>query len=112
MMSGMGIVCEDIARVIGISEPTMRKHYRSELETGFIYANAQVAQSLFRQATDKTKPNVIAAIFWLKTRAGWKEAQSLELGKKEQKEKAAKSASAGVFSAPSAPLKLIKNGIK
>lgn len=97
MLSGMGVISEDIAAVIGISEPTMRKYFSAELKVGFIQANAQVAQSLYKQATDKDKPNVIAAIFWLKTRAGWKEAKDVELGKKEEKQEAAQKASTGKF---------------
>lgn len=34
-------------------------------------ANAKVAESLFRMATQKM--NVTAAIFWAKTRMGWRE---------------------------------------
>ena len=45
--------------------PDDAKYYMSELETGHIEANAQVAQSLFKRATNKDKPNVSAAIFWL-----------------------------------------------
>jgi hypothetical protein len=43
-------------------------------------------------ATDKDKPNVSAAIFWLKTRARWSEAKEEELGKKEIARIAAQSA--------------------
>ena len=73
MLAAMGVPDYDIAKVIGVSSPTLRKHYMAELETGHIEANAQVAQSLFKQATNKDKPNVSAAIFWLKCRAEWRE---------------------------------------
>jgi len=73
MLAAMGVPDFDIAKVVGISSPTMRKYYMAELETGHIEANAQVAQSLYKQATNKEKPNVSAAIFWLKCRAGWRE---------------------------------------
>lgn len=53
----------------------------TELEAGHVRANAQVAQSLFNQATNEVKPNVTAAIFWLKCRAGWRE--DGDMGKKE-----------------------------
>ncbi len=105
-LSGMGVPCADIAALIELSEPTMRKYYQHELDTGYVQANAQVAQSLFRQATDKDKPNVIAAIFWMKTRGGWKEAQNAELGKKEEKQQAAKKAGAGKFAATVTPPQL------
>jgi hypothetical protein len=95
MMSAMGIPDYDIAKVIGLSGPTMRKYFAQELEVGHIQANAQVAQSLFRQATDKEKPSVAAAIFWLKARAGWSEAVKTEEGKKEQQERLSRTAEDG-----------------
>lgn len=70
-MTAYGIGQADISAVIGISQPTLRLHYRRELDTAIPEANSQVAQSLFQMAT-KGK-NVAAAIFWLKTRAKWKE---------------------------------------
>ena len=85
MMAGLGIPHVDIAAVIGITAPTLRKAFRNELDVGEIEANTQVAASLFRQATDQTKPNTIAAIFWLKCRAGWRDHDPAQaLGKKEQ----------------------------
>ena len=63
----------DIARVVGIDPKTLRKHYRDELDTGQIKANAKVTESLYRKATGEGREAVVAAIFWLKTRAGWKE---------------------------------------
>lgn len=110
MLSGMGITTEQIAALLSISEPTLHKYFQPELDTGYVQANAQVAQSLFRQATDKQKPNVVAAIFWLKTRAGWKEAQVADLGKKEQRQQDAQKV-AGRFS-PSAPPRLVAAGGK
>lgn len=81
MLAAMGVPDYDIVKVIGISGPTMRKYYAQELETGHIEANAQVAQSLFKQATNPDKPNATACIFWLKARAGWTDVP--EMGKKE-----------------------------
>lgn len=69
--AGYGIPEVDIANVLGIDPKTLRKHYRKELDTAFVHANARVAQSLFKQATEER--NVAAAIFWLKVRAGWNE---------------------------------------
>lgn len=106
MLSGMGITGEQIAALLGISEPTLYKYFKKELEVGYIQANAQVAQSLFRQATDKSKPNVVAAIFWMKTRGGWKESQTAEVGKKEERLAAAKRVAKGRRFAPTAAPKL------
>jgi len=110
-LAGMGIPVADIASVIGIAAPTLRKHYPEELAVGQIEANAKVAQSLFRQATGD-RPNVAAAIFWLKCRGGWREFPELseKQGKKEEKQDAARKARKGRF-APGAPpsFKVVKS---
>ena len=72
-MAACGVPEVDIARVVDIDPKTLRKHYRDELDTGQIKATAKVAESLFRKATGEGREAVVAAIFWLKTRAGWKE---------------------------------------
>jgi hypothetical protein len=72
-MAGYGIPELGIARVIGVDPKTLRKHYRSELDLGHIKANSAVAQSLFKKATGDGPQSVTAAIFWAKTRMGWKE---------------------------------------
>lgn len=69
-MAGYGVPQEDIAKVVGIDAKTLRLHYREEIDTGAIKANTQVAQTLFKQATEG---NTSAAIFWLKARAGWRD---------------------------------------
>lgn len=70
-MTAYGITQAQVCAIIGISEPTLSLHYRHELDTAVGEANAKVAQSLFHMATKGG--NVSAAIFWLKTRARWKE---------------------------------------
>ena len=72
-LAAYGIPETDIARVIGIDAKTLRKHYRDELDLGATKANAQVAGYLFNAAKSG---NVTAQIFWLKTRARWKEVPS------------------------------------
>lgn len=72
-LAGFGIPAPDIGRELGISDTTLRKHYRTELDSGVIKANARVAQALFQKATGNGPQCVTAQIFWLKTRAGWKE---------------------------------------
>jgi hypothetical protein len=110
VLSGMvGATHEEIAAVLGISEPTLRKYYREELDASPMEANAKVAQSLFRQATNPDKPNVVAAIFWMKARAGWRDSDASD-GKKEQKQKAAERA--GARFAPAAPPHLAAVGGK
>lgn len=69
-MASYGILQEDIGTVVGVSKPTLEKHYRRELDTGAIKANSKVAESLYKQATSG---NVTAAIWWTKARMRWKE---------------------------------------
>ena len=75
-MAAAGIQSEAICLVIGVSGKTLRKHYREELDTSAIKATAMVAGSLYMKAI---KGNVTAQIFWLKTRAGWKEAERVQV---------------------------------
>jgi hypothetical protein len=72
-LAAYGIPAEDISRVIGIDPKTLRKHYRDELDLGTTKANAQVAGFLFNSARNG---NVSAQIFWLITRAQWRETPS------------------------------------
>jgi hypothetical protein len=69
-MAAYGIPEPDIARVLCLDPKTLRKHYRDELDVGETKANAQVAGYLFNAAKNG---NVTAQIFWLKTRAKWRE---------------------------------------
>jgi len=77
MFAAYGIKQEDIATIVDLRSPkTLRKHFPQELARGAIEANAQVGQTLFKMATSGNEP--AATIFWLKTRAGWREIQVLE----------------------------------
>lgn len=75
-LSAVGIRYVDIATKLDITDDTLRKHYKKELEDGRIDANASIGNTLFQQAKNG---NTSAAIFWLKTRAGWKETSVTEL---------------------------------
>ena len=98
-MAGFGIPQDDIATVIGIDATTLRRHYADQLARGGIVANTKVAGNLFKIATGTGREAVTAAIFWLKTRAGWSEygpparepkpAAAKPLGKKEAANQAA-----------------------
>ena len=74
-MIGCGMSAEDTATVVGIDRKTLYKHYRPEIDTGHLRANATVANALFKKATGG---NVVAQIFWLKARAGWKDKMEVE----------------------------------
>ena len=78
-MAAYGVPEDRIARVVGVDAKTLRKHYQDELDTGQTKANSKVAESLYRKATGEGPQSVTAAIFWLKTRAQWKETQVSEV---------------------------------
>lgn len=69
-MTARGADQAEIIALLGISKPTLRKYYRRELDTGASRANNVVAGSLFKKCK---AGDTIACIFWLKTRAGWRE---------------------------------------
>ena len=76
MLSTVGTRHEDIASVLGITHDTLVKYYKEELDKGRIEANASVAETLFKQAKEG---NTTAMIFWLKSRAKWKESTQHEI---------------------------------
>lgn len=61
---------EDIGKALGIAANTLAKYYRKELDEAEVNANGAVAGALYDLAI---KGNVTAQIFWLKTRARWRE---------------------------------------
>jgi hypothetical protein len=73
MLAAFGTREDDICKLMGFSTTVLRKYFSQEMDLGHIEANAQVAQTLFKMATDKDRPNVAAVIFWLKTRAQWRD---------------------------------------
>tara|TARA_B100001939_G_scaffold39718_1_gene30954 strand:+ start:4086 stop:4430 length:345 start_codon:yes stop_codon:yes gene_type:complete len=75
-LASYGIPHEDIASKLNISADTLVKYYKKELDDGRIDANAEVAKTLMQQIR---KGNTLASIFYLKTRAGWKETSKHEI---------------------------------
>ena len=80
-----GIPQKEIASFIGIDTKTLSKHYREELDVAQVKAHAAVGRFLFQSATGATLKEgashsdcVRAAMFWAKTRMGWKETQGVE----------------------------------
>jgi hypothetical protein len=66
---------DNIAKIIGCNATTLRAYFSDELEHGMVEANAEIAGHLFASAT---AGNVVAQIFWLKTRARWREREAPE----------------------------------
>lgn len=85
MMVAAGIPQDDIARVLDVDPKTLRKHYRDELDAGGAKARASVSKFLFAAASgDALKHGATyadctrAAMFWAKTRMGWRETERIE----------------------------------
>jgi len=70
----VGTPQETIADILNIDPKTLRKHYREELDQSLAKANATIGGTLFKKAKDG---DTAAMIFWLKTRAKFKETQDL-----------------------------------
>jgi hypothetical protein len=81
--SGLGMPQEAICRGLGISMSTLHKYFKQELAHGQDEANIEVAQSIWNMATgrkvrddgtiERVDPNPTMAIWWSKTRMGWRE---------------------------------------
>lgn len=76
-----GFTQEQIARVIGISDKTLRKYYAAEIADGGSTAALRVAGNLFRIATQTAdnKAALTAGIFWLKSRQRWRTTDGVEV---------------------------------
>lgn len=72
-LTSFGITQDEISTYLDIDLKTLRKHYRRELDTGTIKANAAMGKRLFDAGIKDG--SVPAMIFWLKTRARWKEGE-------------------------------------
>ena len=75
-MVAYGFTQQQIAGVLGISHPTLRKHYADALENGKARVIERVAESLYDVAV---AGDVQAQKFFLSARGGWAEKQQQEL---------------------------------
>ena len=84
-LASYGVPQVDIGKYIGISNETIRKHYGDILDKALLDKNQTVAKFLFGGAsgTDIDKGATYAdcyraAMFWMKTRAGWRETAQID----------------------------------
>ena len=75
-----GVPIKEVAAYIGIDDKTLYKYYKDELDNSAIKANANVGKFLYQAASGQALTTgasysdcVRAAMFWAKTRMGWKE---------------------------------------
>ena len=82
-MTRYGIPQEEIANALEIDIKTLTRHFRAEIKTGATKANAQVGEFIYsaiiglpipgRTPVKDERARAMLAIFWAKTRMGWKE---------------------------------------
>lgn len=72
-LAAYGIKHDAIAAIVGVSDETLRKYYRPELDLGLAKVTAQVANSLVKKAVSDRSDSVAAAKFFLQSQAGWRE---------------------------------------
>ena len=86
-LASYGVPQNEIATYIDVDAKTLRKHYRKELDDSMLKANANVAKFLYSAASGKSLTTtkgathadcIRAAMFWAKTRMGWRETNHLE----------------------------------
>ena len=70
-------------RMKRLSVSTLERKFKDQLGHGLAVANARVTSGLFRNATTATKQypggHPLSQFFWLKTRAGWKDTQHVDI---------------------------------
>lgn len=69
-MRQYGTPINDVAKLVGISVPVLRRLYKEELDAGEILANMAVGERLFDRCM---AGDTAALIFWAKTRMKWSE---------------------------------------
>ena len=81
-----GVPIKEVAAYIGIDDKTLYKYYKEELDNSAIKANANVGKFLYQAASGQALATgathsdcVRAAMFWAKTRMGWKETNIQEV---------------------------------
>jgi hypothetical protein len=78
-LSGLGLNHEQIGFVVNLSKPTLYKYYHEELKSGKAKAIATIASNLFQTACGIGRDALVAQMFFLKTQAGWKETNVVEV---------------------------------
>ena len=84
-LKSFGVPLDEIAVYLEIDRKTLSKHYSQQIKTAQLKANANVAKFLFSAASGKSIKDgashadcIRAAMFWAKTRMGWRENESVE----------------------------------
>ncbi len=80
-LKSCGVQHETIARIVGVSTPSLRKWYRAELDDGLARAVAGAAANMFRLSLRQSSTGFMAAKHVLRCFGGdaWKERGALEI---------------------------------
>src|SRR4051794_14380224 len=70
-LAGHGYPQSIIARVVGISESTLKRRCPEELTLGAMKANAAMAWTIYQLGVSGESPE--CAIFWMRCCAGWRD---------------------------------------
>lgn len=70
-MAGAGVPQSEIAAVLAVAVPTLRKHYRTELVRGAALVEAKLVSNLLRLAGGEGGTALKAIMFSLQCRFGW-----------------------------------------
>lgn len=76
VLTAAGFTGPDIAESLGVGHMTLKMHLKEELAHGHTRANRRVAAKLYDKALAGDNA---CMIFWLKTRAGWREKSEMEV---------------------------------
>lgn len=70
-MAGAGVPQREIAAVLSVAVPTLRKHYREEMRRGGAFLEAKLVANLLRIAGGRDGTALKAIMFSLQCRFGW-----------------------------------------
>lgn len=106
-----GMSNEAIAECIGISEPTLRKHFHSELDRGGARVKADVLMARYRSAMggNVQAQNKLIEQFAAVDAQDRRSPKQPRLGKKEMQKAAAEAVAAGRYAPPTAPKLVVNN---
>jgi hypothetical protein len=84
-LKSFGVPLDEIAVYVGIDRKTLSKHYKEEIASAQTKANAAVGHFLYGAASGRALKDgathsdcVRAAMFWAKTRMGWRETSQVD----------------------------------
>lgn len=78
IMASMGMTLPQMSAVMGISHVTLTKYYKNDIDHGAAIINQAITANLARQALKNDFKAAPAAMFWAKTRMGWRDTSNVE----------------------------------